>query len=111
MAGTADFAHDEHGAITIDLDRHIGIAQITLTQLGGNGGFELRQRLASGGNLTDEREGDITSLIDRIGICQPGLFEHVDAQPVTAIYMIGLQGALVKRLGRRLICRATGKGR
>ena len=42
----------------------------------GDGGFELRQGLAACRNLADERESDITGLIDRIGIGQPGLLEH-----------------------------------
>ena len=36
LAGRADFAHDEDRTVAVDLDRHVGIAQIALAQLGGD---------------------------------------------------------------------------
>ena len=109
LAGLPDFTHDIDRAITVDVYGDVGVADISLPKLLRDLAGKLLQGPAAGSDLTDQWEGNVAGLINRIGIGQPGLVEHRHAQAVAAVKRIGLDRGFAEGFGRRLIGVAAGE--
>ena len=89
LAGHRHLAQDEERPIDLDLDRDMRLADEAAAQPFGDRAREFVGRQAARRHGLDQRHGDRAARIDDVGIGEPVLPEHDDAQRVAGIERVG----------------------